>query len=224
MNQSKILEGLIDFQPFLEITNEDDKTIIAGTYQINERVYGEPYFEDFDVKVIITSKYPQEIPKVYVYGNRLDKCEHRSQNDMLCLETDYKLKVFLKPKPTLKEFLRKFLTSFLTGYLYYERYGEYPFGEHQHGEDGIIEMYQSRFDTKDSSLTLKLLEIVARKRYRGHSLCPCNSGKRIRSCHGRNNFLINMINSPDQELYTDDYDMVEKHRKNNRIKPKKGML
>lgn len=105
MNESKVLQGIIDFQPLLEIQTYDNETILNGTYQINELVLGEPYFENFDVKITITPKYPQEIPQIYVFGKRFDKCEHRDSKGILCLETKHNLKAFLKKKPTLKEFL-----------------------------------------------------------------------------------------------------------------------
>ena len=190
MNDKKIFQGLDDFQPLLEIQNNEKETVIHGIYQINEYILNEHYFANFEVKIIITSKYPKEIPQVYVFGNRLDKCEHRYADDMLCLETEHNLKAFLKKKPTLKEFLIEFFNSFLVGFLHFEKYGEYLFGERKHGDVGIIEMYQERFSTKDKKLAFQLLEIIALKKYRGHNMCPCNSGKRIRNCHGKNSLFI----------------------------------
>ena len=215
MTKPWFLNGLIEFQPLLDIQRSKDITEVSGKYQINELVYKERFFDNFDVKIIIASNYPKTIPQVFVFGSRLEKCEHRNKNDLLCLETEHTLKAFLKQKPSLKEFLQKFLTPFFLGYVYFEKYGKYLFGERGHGDIGIIEMYQERFDTKDRKLVLDLLEIVARKKYRGHLLCPCKSGKRIRNCHGKNGILINMINSPEHEFYTEGYHyFINKYRKN----------
>lgn len=83
-------------------------------------------------------------------------------------------------------------------------------------------MYQERFGTKSVNVVLRLLEIITHKNYRGHILCPCNSGKRIRKCHGQNSLLVNMINSPEQGLYADAFNTLSKDRKSKRT-IKKGM-
>jgi len=213
MKDKKILHGLNEFQPLLDVHENGDETVIQGTYQVNETIIDVWYFDNFDVKIIITSKYPLEIPQVFVDGSRLDICEHKYSNGMLCLETVHILKSFLKKKPSISEFLVKFLTPFFVNFIHYEKHGVYLFGERKHGDAGIIQMYQERFSTKDIYLVLCLLEIITRKKYRGHLLCPCKSGNRIRYCHGKNGMLINMINSPDQELYKADYNnLMENYR------------
>lgn len=225
MKKSKVIEGLSDFQPLLEIQYNDEQTVISGIYQINALVFNKLYLENFEIKITVTGKYPHDIPQIYVLGNRLDKCEHRQLDGELCLEAESNLKIFLRKNPTLKEFLVEFLTPFLVGFLYYEEYGEYLFGERQHGNAGIIEMYQERFETKNINTILRLLEIIAQKKYRGHMLCPCNSKKRIRKCHGQNSLLINMINSPDQRFYTDDFNtLLKDHQVNKhmRLRQKTG--
>ena len=141
MTEDKALHGLLDSQPFLDVQSGGEETVITGTYQINETVYGERYFDNFDVKIIITPKYPREIPKVYVFGDRFIKCEHRYPDSMLCLETEHNLKAFLRKKPTLRDFLKEFLTSFFVNFIYFENHGVYLFGDRSHGDTGVIEMY-----------------------------------------------------------------------------------
>ena len=47
------------------------------------------------------------------------------------------------------------------------------------------EQYYERYCVQDLNILIDLLLITGDlKPYRGHLRCPCNSGKRLRHCHG----------------------------------------
>ena len=74
--------------------------------------------------------------------------------------------------------------SYFYSYEYYIRFGEFPFGERGHDLIGIVEAYQEIFNEQDIFKVYKLLQAISLRKYKGHLLCPCNSGIITRKCHG----------------------------------------
>ena len=50
--------------------------------------------------------------------------------------------------------------------------------------EGILEYYKELFSVQDGWQVLGLLKILADDNYKGHTLCPCGSGQKLRNCHG----------------------------------------
>ena len=209
------LRGIEDFQPFLHRQITTNKEVIyEGIYQINENVMDKKYSDRFHVRICIPKNYPNEVPRIYETTNRLEKCEHKYPDGLLCLELEHNLKSFVRntPTPTIVEFLKKYVTAFFTNFAGYEATGKYPFGEYSHNEEGIWEMYQERFKTNDRNVCFSLLELVANKSYKGHLFCPCGSNKKIKKCHGQNGRLLNMMHGPDYSIYKEGYDLLNKRK------------
>jgi hypothetical protein len=80
--------------------------------------------------------------------------------------------------------MQEFVEPYFFSYEFYQRYGEFPFGERGHGLQGIIETYEDLFCEKDPLIVFKLMKAICKDTYRGHSLCHCGSERRLRSCHG----------------------------------------
>jgi len=59
-----------------------------------------------------------------------------------------------------------------------------PYGEYDHGVEGIIQSYKDIFNNSSDFVVLKLLRILSEDNYRGHLPFPCGSEKRLRHCHG----------------------------------------
>lgn len=78
----------------------------------------------------------------------------------------------------------EYVETYFFSYEFYQRYGEFPFGERGHGWDGIIQTYSDFFHESDGAKTIKIMAAISNSKYRGHALCPCQSGQKLRSCHG----------------------------------------
>lgn len=157
------LKGFIDF----DITHCDTRII-----------------DSYDMEIIISDSYPIKIPVVKEVGCRImSKFEHIYSDRSLCLATEGNIHIELNPNYDLLDFVEKFVIPFLFSYSYFEKYKVVPYGERSHGLDGIIEFYKDYFNVVDYNAVFKLLDYTCNKIYRGHDLCPCGSGKRIRNCH-----------------------------------------
>ncbi len=81
------------------------------------------------------------------------------------------------------EYLRGPVQNFFLGQLAVEQGDPWPFGEWQHGADGIIEHYGGLLGTNDAASIRQLLEVLTTREVKGHVRCPCGSGRRLRACH-----------------------------------------
>lgn len=110
--------------------------------------------------------------------------EHYYNSGKLCLETDTAIRLRFIDGFNLVEWMDEFVETYFLSYEYYKLYGEYPFGERQHGILGVIETYQELLHSSTPHETIVFMKYILSTRYRGHDNCPCNSGFRLRNCHG----------------------------------------
>lgn len=81
-------------------------------------------------------------------------------------------------------FIEKYILPYLYTYRFYKEYGIYPYGERSHGTMGDLEYLKDLFGVNDWKQVFDIMIFVIRFPYRGHLLCPCGSGEKIRNCHG----------------------------------------
>jgi hypothetical protein len=162
-----------------------------GTWRIHgglkfSRNYSGHHIEDeYYVKIIVSNKYPDELPKTFEIGNRIPQNFHHFLDDSLCLGAPLAVKQKFRKQPTLFGYVENCVIPYLYSFSYKCMYGKMPFGELSHGGVGILEYYQDLFGMKDRRRVLKMIGILAEGNYRGKDRCPCGSGKRLHSCHGR---------------------------------------
>lgn len=128
-----------------------------------------------------------KLPTVKDIGHHIDvNYPHRYTNRELCLGTNTEIIVTCVVDGIFDVYLwfKKFVIPYYYSYEYYNRMGEYPFGERSHGTKGILEYYMDNFNFETHKQAYDFISFVqGHKKYRGHFYCPCGSGKRIRNCH-----------------------------------------
>lgn len=72
----------------------------------------------------------------------------------------------------------EYVEPYYFSYEFFQRYGEFPFGERGHDWEGIIQTYSDYFNEPDVVKTIKLMAFISGQKYRGHVLCPCGSGQK----------------------------------------------
>lgn len=119
-------------------------------------------------------------------GNQIEKgYPHRYADGQLCLETDAAIRTYFIAGFNLEIWMRDFVEPYYFSYEYYQRYGVFPFGERAHGIEGVLQTYGEYFNEVDYVKIFRLMECIQFGQYRGHLPCPCGSGKKMRSCHGK---------------------------------------
>ena len=185
----KEIQSAIGFhQPRLCAGCEDGSVIVRGTFLVLEpSVVASPTgpITTFDIKIIVPAGFPQREAQVYETGGRIPRSPDRHINtDGDCCVTVWEHWLASADDHSFAAFLNGPVHAFFLGQHYFETTGRWPFGEWSHGRKGLEEAYAELL-----GIPVKRNEIIYRLRLlslawpKGHWLCPCGSGRRLRHCH-----------------------------------------
>lgn len=184
--ESQFLELRVKY-PYLFLENRDDGHSVRGTIFIEK----DDIKDRYEVEIQVGSDYPKKVPTVKEVGSKISQTFHHNPDGSLCLEAPLTVYEVFRANETLINFVDNLLLPYLYIHSYYLKNGKLPFGEHAHGAEGILEDYRRRFQLSDDSSILRLIQILAENSYRGHHICPCGSGIKLRDCHGK--YLLRLI-------------------------------
>ena len=158
MNIIDQIKAVTDKYPSLSVTPNEDGYTLIGTITMSKTYNDVPLYDDYHLKIVVTSDFPEHIPSVFDINDDIPN---------------------------------------------------FPYGDRSHGAEGKLEAYRERYGTdNDRILAYLLFYLIEEIPYRGHSICPCGSGKKIRDCHGIQ--LIQDIRSPYRKYFQSDaYDVLD---------------
>lgn len=206
--QSQI-DSVLSTYPRLSMTESDSSYVrLTGAITVYRTAKGFTLNCDYDIQIIIP--IGDTLPSVVDVGNAIDaQYPHIYSNRQLCLETDATVYFRFIDGFDLLAWMDEFVEPYYFSYEFYRRYGYFPFGERNHGFIGILQSYQDLFSEPDMKKTYWLTEYIAISNYRGHHLCPCGSGQKIRNCHGPI-IMPYMLDIRKKNIVTQDYNIVKK--------------
>ena len=204
------VENLIQHYPKLSILESNDKRFrLQGEITVYRTASGFILDRCYKIEIDIPIDSP-ELPSVIDLDKVIDDSyPHRYANGKLCLETDAIIRLRFIDGLGLIEWAEEFVETYFFSYEYYTRYGIFPFGERLHGISGIIDTYQELFQESNIKKVVSLMRYCADEAYRGHTTCPCGSGKKLRQCHG-SVLLSYMRDSRKKEVVHMDVEMIRK--------------
>lgn len=145
---------------------------------------GEPLADAYVIEMAVAMTFPRELPNVRDVGGRIPRSYHTNPDDTLCLGAITELVLALGRKPTLVTYLEKCVIPFLYGHSYFRRHGVMPYGELDHGTDGLRQQFATLFGAPDRASAQEFVRLAAmRKRHANKEPCPCGSGRRLGRCH-----------------------------------------
>lgn len=166
-----------------------NELILTGTYHLNAQLPGfEVIRETFELKVIFPGSYPNSIPKVFETGGKIKRtAEFHTNNDgSLCLGSDLHVLSIQKKSADISSFFKLLVDPFLYSVRYKMNHKRFPYGELEHGEQGLIQDYEVIFGVVGKKAVLQVLEILSkRKRVANKKNCPCGCGIRLGRCNYR---------------------------------------
>lgn len=163
--------------------------------------------DNYEIEITLASNPLSSLPQVRETGNRiagvikrLEKTPadlHVNLNDTVCLCPYTAEKRKLPNGFNLKDFFNNLLVPYFYEQSYYEKHEQWPWGEYSHGELGLLEDYlENRGEGNNIELITEFIEnfkkinfsnsylqLVKKDKIKGHVICFCGSGKRIRDCH-----------------------------------------
>lgn len=165
----------------LHVFVDNDVVLIHGTFPVR---HGAEELDRYRIEIEFPREYPDGLPIVRETGGRIPwVADRHNTNGIACvLLPEDRWWSFPPDKPFL-DYLTVPLHNYLLGQSLVEAGGTWPFSEHRHGLDGVIDFYKDRFSTDDAKVAVLLLKLVATGRFKGHWPCPCGSGKKLRRCH-----------------------------------------
>lgn len=216
------ISAVTECYPSLSVISDEDGYTLTGIVTMAKTYNDVPLYDDYHLKIVVSSDFPLHIPSVFDTNNDVpEEFMHFLDDGSFCLGAYCDLRSFLDAHPSLVSFIDEIVMSYLYSVSYYRIYGTFPYGARSHGTEGIIEAYRERYNT-DNDLMLEwlLFCLIGKIPYRGHSLCPCGSGKHLRKCHG--GLLIKDIRSSYHDDFQNDaYEILYYFSQENAKKGKK---
>lgn len=169
--------------PMMVAYIEDDKVFIKGNLQLKDDKH--KIIDQYTIEIEIPKNYPKGIPIVRELSNRIPKIANRHVNPdgVLCLFVpDEKWKHYPDGTP-IADFIKKIVSPYLLSQSHFEQTGKFLFGERPHGANGILEFYCEILQTKDVDMIKTFITYLSKPRTKGHWLCYCKSGNKLRNCH-----------------------------------------
>lgn len=157
--------------------------------------------DDFRIRISFPNDYPCKIPQAFEIDGKIDLGYHHFQSDgSLCLGTEIDLYMIFSNNPCLDTFMTEILNPYLYRWLYIKRFGKEPWTDRSHGNMGIIESYAEALEIPaDKNIVKEFLALLMEKNTRANSLCPCNSGKKVKCCHKKK--LEKLLNKIPQQIF-----------------------
>lgn len=191
-NQGIGIENMKRKYPFLEYVQQENDCIFVGNIILNHVYEDVRMTGNFEIELVVPRNFPLVLPTVKELSDCIDASyPHRYPNGYLCLASDLELKMHIRKYHDISIFVDKYVIPYLYTYKYYKEYGIYPYGERSHGIKGDLEYLKDLFCVNNWEQVFNIIVFIIQSTYRGHLLCPCGSGKRIRNCHG--NILREML-------------------------------
>ena len=179
----KIQADLRNNYPNLHIfKNQNGLVEIAGVFPLCGE--GGQELDRYSVSIILPPSYPEDLPIVYEVGGRIRHIadRHFFKNGSACIFIpDDRWRCF-PPSSEFIDYLKGPLHNFFLSQTYYDRTGEWPFGEWSHDSQGILEYYQCLIDTQDMRTVFRFLLVLAEKKLKKEHKCPCGSNRKIKRC------------------------------------------
>jgi hypothetical protein len=96
------------------------------------------------------------------------------------------LRLILSESPSIVRFVERSVIPYLYGYSYFEKHRVMPFGELEHGNEGIRQDLASLFGRNCEDTVDEFVRLAAmRRRHANKKPCPCGSHRRLGRCHHR---------------------------------------
>lgn len=171
--------------PNLSWTWNKDIPYVSGIYHFKGENNGIILKDDFRIKISFPKDYPCTIPQVFELDGKIGLNYHHFQSDSsLCLGTEIDLYMIFANNPCIDTFMNDILNPYLYRWLYIQKFGKEPWADRSHGNKGIIESYAELLNIPtDKEIVNCFLYLLLENKTRANSLCPCNSGKKVKCCH-----------------------------------------
>ena len=181
-NTSELRRLIQERYPELFVTRESGECMIRGRFSVRA---DDTVVDHYFVEIYVRKGFPFVTPLVKEIGGRIahHADRHVYLEGFLCLFLPLERWKHLPDTATILTYLEGPLNDYLFSQTYFEEYGCWPFGERGHGKTGYREYLAEVLGTDDANVAIRFLECLKGRDPKGHWLCFCGSGKKMRKCH-----------------------------------------
>lgn len=191
-------EWLLIKHPELETSgNKISGMLRFCDYQIKS----EPFTDAYEIVIYFSSI--EQFPVIIETGNRIEKSPDRHINGdgTTCICGPFGKLSYEQNNPTIEKLFSEYIVPYFASQTYYDKYGNWPFGELSHGALGVLEDISEHWPTtlgneflifalqqvstqcRKSEKELLRKMIVEKAKIKAHKNCICLSGNRFSECH-----------------------------------------
>jgi len=169
--------------PMIVTYIKESRVCIRGNLQLFDKQA--KIIDQFTIEIELPKTYPKGLPVIRELNGRIPRIadRHVNPNGDLCLFVPEEKWKYYPDNMPIVDFIKGPVSSYLLGQSYYEQIGKYPNGERPHGAKGIIEVYSEILKTSDLEIIKTFIVYLSKEKAKGHWLCYCKSGKKLRNCH-----------------------------------------
>ncbi len=169
-----------------ELSLKQESMVVYGTYGIF--IQDPAHQIEYGISIFLSVKYPKQIPILLCNDPKLpagNLDRHIMKDGSACLGVYADIMTRWSLKPEIVSFLENFVAPFLVWQAYYDTHQKPPsWGERSHFTEGIIEYYTELLGMNKRRSVVEFMRLLARKNHpKGHEICPCDSGNKLRNCH-----------------------------------------
>lgn len=165
--------------------------------------------DSFVVRIQVPRSYPSDLPLVYPIDDRIPSKFHRLDCGAFCLGSPTRQKLSLAKSTSLVHFIDSYVIPYLYSFALVEMGQEFPFGELAHGRRGLINDFQSLYQTVSEDSAQEFVYLTARpKRKANRRLCPCGSGLRLSKCKIHHSLVSSYRKSLGRRWFQDQYQLI----------------
>lgn len=187
---SEVQKAVAHHQPELSVSRTERLIVLEGQFLAcgPDGPVDTPdgVFDSYKIQAGVTAGFPVEEPVVFEIGGRIPRIadRHVFPEDGNCCLGVWEEWILTAPNHRFETFLTGPMHDYFVSQTHFEVNGSWPYGERSHGVLGVLESYADLLGVSpDAKVIADYLHLLSRQKIKGHALCPCGSGKRLRDCH-----------------------------------------
>lgn len=168
---------------------KNNQWIVIGEIDISD-IKGN-YWDTFRIRIFMPDNYPFGIPILQELSNVIRRTEewHIDKYGICCTDINHNLQIKARRGIRIYNFIEDEVYPYLANQLFKCVEKKYAGSEYDHGFEGIIQYYKRQLDLQPELALLFLKMVSSGNLPNRNDPCPCNSGRKLKSCH------LNSINS-----------------------------
>ncbi|WP_330111087.1 ubiquitin-conjugating enzyme family protein [Methylophaga thalassica] len=184
------LEDFLATHPRIRISEiNDERLVLAGEYHLRAQLKSSHLVDrTYRLKLVYPRDYPAKLPTVIDEEKYFPRNQefHTYDDGSFCLGSELKIKSLLKDDRSLSAFFDKIVDGFLYAVTHRIEYGNFPYGDLDHGEQGLVDDYGEMFGVSGKLAVMRALQALGKRKREANKLpCPCGCPLRLGRCNYR---------------------------------------